>query len=398
MNKKFQVALIGVGGRGEGLYRVALKFRTDCEFVAVCDPCVEKCEYVANNMVKDERPRPAIYTDYKTCIDEQTLDAVVVATGWDMHIPITTYAMEKGVAVACEVGGGYSMQNLWELVRCYERTKTPVMMLENCCYGKLELLALNMARKGLLGEIVHCEGAYRHDLSDELLNGGRKHYRLQQYVCRNSDNYPTHDVGPIAKLLNINAGNRFLSLYSLGSKSVGLNHVAKKKGMTEYENVKFNQSDVVDTLIKCANGETVRLTLDTSLHRYYSRDFMVQGTEGVVNEQNRSVFLKKDFPDEIWEWKEQFNNVEKYYEQYCHPIWENYHPGKEGHGGMDVLVFNGFFDALREGKPMPIDVYDYATWACISILSEQSLATGQAVAFPDFTDGKWIERENHFGE
>ncbi len=396
--QKFRVALIGVGGRGEGLYRVALKFRTDCDFVAVCDPCVEKCEYVAGNMVKDERPRPAIYTDYKECMDKETLDAVVIATGWDMHIPISIYAMEKGIAVACEVGGAYSMQNLWELVRCYERTKTPIMMLENCCYGKLELLALNMSRKGLLGEIVHCEGGYRHYLAADMLKEDRKHYRLQQYACRNCDNYPTHDIGPIAKLLNINAGNRFVSLYSMGSKAVGLNQTAEEMGITKYEHTPFRQSDVVDTLIQCAGGETVRLTLDTTLPRYYSRDFMVQGTKGIINEQNRSVYLKKDFSGEFWEWKEQFNNVEKYYEEYNHPIWKDYNPGKEGHGGMDVLVFNGFFDALREGKPMPIDVYDYATWACISILSEQSLATGQAVAFPDFTDGKWIEWENHFAK
>lgn len=399
MDKKLRIALIGVGGRGEGLYRVALKFREDCEYVAVCDNYLDKCEYVAKEMMEDGRAYPTLYTDYKECMDKESLDAIVVATSWDMHIPVSIYAMEKGIPVACEVGGAYSMQSLWELVRCYERTKTPIMMLENCCYGKLELLALNMARKGVLGEIVHCEGAYRHDLTEEVLTGKEKrHYRLQQYIHRNTENYPTHEIGPIAKILNINAGNRFVSLYSMGSKSVGLNYYAKKKGLKEYESMQFNQSDVVTTLIKCANGETVRITLDTCLPRYYSRDFLVQGTEGLVNEQNNSVFLKKDWEEEMWCWKDQYNNVEKYYKEYVHPIWENYNPGKEGHGGMDVLVFNGFFDALKKGEPMPIDVYDFATWACISILAEQSLVTGQSVAFPDFTDGHWILRENNFAK
>ena len=397
--KKFKIALIGVGGRGEGLYRVALKYRKDVDFVAVCDDYMDRCEYVAKEMQEDGFACPKLYTDYKACIDENVLDAVVVATAWEAHIKVSMYAMEKGVTVACEVGGAYSLEQLWELVRCYERTQTPIMMIENCCYGRMELLALNMKRKGLLGEIVHCEGAYRHDLREEVTSGKEKrHYRLQQYIHRNCENYPTHEIGPIAKLLDINCGNRFLSLHSFGSKSVGLQAYVEEKNIEHLKGVRFNQSDVVTTVIECQNGETVTITLATSLPRYYSRGFLVEGTKGLICEENKSVYLDSDFTEECWDWSERFNNIEKYYEQYDHKRWVGYNPGKEGHGGMDALVFEGFFEALREKKPMPIDVYDYATWACISVLSEQSLATGQTVAFPDFTDGKWILRENHFEE
>ncbi len=395
--KKFKIALIGVGGRGEGLYRVALKFRDDVDFIAVCDEYIDRCEYVAKEMQEDGFAYPKLYTDYKACIDENQLDAVVVATSWEAHIKVSIYAMEKGVAVACEVGGAYSLQQLWDLVRCYERTQTPIMMLENCCYGRMELLALQMKRQGLLGEIVHCEGAYRHDLREEVTSGKEnRHYRLQQYIHRNCENYPTHEIGPIAKLLDINCGNRFLALHSFGSKSVGLREYVEEKNIEHLKGVQFNQSDVVTTVIECQNGETVTITLATSLPRYYSRGFLVEGTKGLICEENQSVYLDSEFTKENWEWTEHFNNIGKYYEQYEHKRWIGYTPGKEGHGGMDALVFEGFFEALRENKPMPIDVYDYATWACISVLSEQSLATGQTVAFPDFTDGKWILRENTF--
>lgn len=399
--EKFRIALIGVGGRGEGLYRVALKFREDVTFVAVCDEYIDRCEYVANEMKEDGFGYPALYTDYKKCIDENKLDAVVVATAWEAHLKVSMYAMERGVAVACEVGGAYSIEQLWELVRCHERTQTPIMMLENCCYGRLELLALNMKRKGVLGEIVHCEGGYRHDLREEVTSGKEKrHYRLQQYIHRNCENYPTHEIGPIAKLLDINCGNRFLSLASFGSKSVGLEAYVSEKNIEPLKGVRFNQSDVVTTVIKCQNGETITITLDTCLPRYYSRGFLVQGTKGLICEENRSVYLDEEFNEECWDWKDNFNNIQKYYDKHDHPIWEGYKPGarKAGHGGMDYLVFEGFFKALREGKPMPIDVYDFATWACISVLSEESMASGQQVIFPDFTDGKWILRENHFEE
>ncbi len=397
--KPLRVALIGVGGRGAVLYHAALKFRKDVDYVAVCDNYVDRCEKLADDMVKDERPRPTIYTDYKACIDEVKPDAVVVATAWDMHIPVSMYAMEKGVAVGCEVGGAYSIQNLWELVRCYESTGTPIMMLENCCYGRLELLALNMYRKGILGKVVHCEGAYRHDLREEVTSGNvKRHYRLQQYLHRNTENYPTHEIGPIAKILDINTGNRFLTITSVGSLSAGMEEYVEEKNIEELKGKRFQQSDVVTSIIKCQNGETITITLDTSLPRYYSRGFLVQGTKGLVEEANSSVYLGSEFTEECWDWREHYGNVDKYYEMYDHPLWKDYKPGREGHGGMDMLVLNAFFDALQEGKPMPIDVYDMASWMAISVLAEESMVTGRSVVFPDFTDGKWILRKNEFLE
>lgn len=397
--KKFRLAIIGLGGRGEGLYRCALKYRNDVEYVALCDEYADRCEYVANEMKNDGHAYPKLYSDYKKCVDENELDAVVIATAWEAHIKISLYCLERGIAVACEVGGGYSLDQLWSLVRCQERTQTPFMMLENCCYGRIELLALNMKRKGVLGEIVHCEGGYRHDLREEVTSGKEKrHYRLQQYIHRNCENYPTHEIGPIAKLLDVNCGNRFLSLVSCGSKSVGLEKYVEQKNIEHLKGVKFNQSDVVTTTIKCANGELINITLDTCLPRYYSRGFMVHGTKGLICEENKSVYLDDEFTEECWDWKDNFNNIGKYYERYEHPYWKNFDSSGIGHGGMDYQVFDGFFNALKDGAPMPIDVYDFATYACISVLSEQSLATGLPVAFPDFTDGKWILRQNDFAD
>ena len=63
----------------------------------------------------------------------------------------------------------------------------------------------------------------QHDLRDEIAYGKEnRHYRLRNYLSRNCENYPTHDLGPIAKILNINHGNRMLTLSSFASKSAGL--------------------------------------------------------------------------------------------------------------------------------------------------------------------------------
>ena len=80
--KKFRVGLIGVGPRGAGIYRVALKFRENCEYVAVCDSYMDRCDSIAKQMVEQGRPEPKKYTDYKKCIDENYLDAIVVGPAW----------------------------------------------------------------------------------------------------------------------------------------------------------------------------------------------------------------------------------------------------------------------------------------------------------------------------
>ena len=396
--RTFKLALIGLGGRGEGLYRVSLKQRDYVQIVGLCDDYMDRCEYVADKVVENGGKKPAMYTDYKKCIDETNPDAVVVATSWISHVESYMYAMEKGIPVACEVGGAYSLYSLWELVRCYEKTKTPIMFLENACYLRDRLLTLNMKRLGILGEIVYCEGQYRHDLREEICTGTEKrHYRLQQYIHRNADTYPTHDIGPIAKLLDINCGNRFVSLYSAGSKSVGLEEYVKSRNIESLKGVKFNQSDVVTTIIKCANGETITITLDTTLPRFYSRGFIAEGTKGLISEDHKCVFLDEDHKDIKYPKIDDVrDNIDTYYEKYEHPLWKGCNLSTEGHGGADVLVFDQFFEALEQNKPMPIDVYDMATWMSITTLSEMSLATGQAVAFPDFTDGKWILNQNTF--
>lgn len=392
------VAIIGAGARGKVVYENSIKDLKNVKVVAICDVNKQRCEELAKRVEECNQIVPSVYEDYKACLDETKPQSVVISTAWEKHLEITEYAMERGIAVACEVGGAYSIESLWKLVRCYEKTKTPVMMMENCCYGQIELLALNMKRRGLLGKIVHCEGAYRHDLRDELTrDASYAYYRLYEYIARNCENYPTHEIGPIAKLLDINCGNRFTSLFSVGSGSHGLKEFVEEKNRGFLKGVEFAQSDIITTLIKCAGGETVTITLDTTLPRYYSRGFQVNGTKGMLCEENRSVYLDKDFAEtDHWKWKEHFNNIDEYFDKYNHRLWKDYHPGEAGHGGMDALVYGAFFDALEKGLPMPIDVYDMATWMSISVLSEQSIATGNAVAFPDFTDGKWVTRKNNF--
>ncbi len=393
--KKRKIGVVGLGGRGHGMVVDELLRRDDIEICAVCDSYEDRTERTARVIGEKTGKVPRRYCDYREFLKDEEISAVFIFTSWNTHIAIAIAAMERGIPTAMEVGCAYSVEECWQLVHTQERTQTPFMMLENCCYYRDELFATNLVRKGVLGTIVHCEGAYGHDLRNEVSDGEKnRHYRLKNYLHRNCENYPTHELGPIAKILNINRGNRILSLYAISSKSCGLKEFIREKRPEMYnDELHFNQGDVVTTLIKCANGETIRLKLDTTLPRKYSRELLVCGTKGRYSQELQSVFMDGDAHGSRTPLKDYAENTEKYAE-YMPKLWKEMTAEQTQvvHGGMDAICVNAFLTALNNGEEMPIDVYDAATWLSIGALTEQSLATNSVVYMPDFTNGRWIER------
>ncbi len=394
--ENIKVGMVGLGCRGISLLRDVILAQGEV-VTAVCDSYADRAEKGADLVFDALKARPKVYLDYHDLMNDKDVNTVIIATAWESHVEIAVSAMKANKAVGMEVGGAYSLAECYELIRAYEETKTPFMFLENCCFGRREMMVLNMVRKGLFGEIVHCSGGYHHDLRKEISYGKEnRHYRLRNYLTRNCENYPTHELGPIAKILDINHGNRMLTLSSTASKSVGLHDyiIRNKKDDEILKNAQFAQGDIVTTVIKCANGETIVLTLDTTLPRYYSRGFTVRGTRGMYEEVTDSVFIdSEEDRSHEFDWRQAgLNNAKKYEEEYDHPLWKQYI--KEGvrgnHDGMDWLEFKIFFKNLRNKAPMPIDVYDAASWMAITALSEISIAKGGAVVdIPDFTHGKW---------
>lgn len=399
MKDKLNIGIIGLGGRGYGLMDGVILHMDDIEIVGVCDTYRDRAQNAADKVEQVKGNKPFITQDYKELIASSEVEAVIVSSAWTGHIEIIIECMKAGKPVGTEVGGAYSIEECWQLIRAYEETGVPCMLLENCCYGREEMMAMNMVKQGIFGEIVHCSGGYQHDLREEIAFGNEnRHYRLQNYIHRNCENYPTHELGPIAQILDINRGNRMVSLVSMASKAKGLNEYIKNKKSDDEAlmHTEFAQGDVVTTMIKCARGETIVLTLDTTLPRAYSRGFRVQGTRGMFMEDNMSLFIDGEHNEYDFKWKEQWNNIEVYREKYEHPVWKKFMQDgvKGGHGGMDWLVLRAFFDCVEKNEEMPIDVYDIAAWMAISALSEQSIAMGgQVVAIPDFTNGKWITRK-----
>ena len=388
-----RVAVVGVSGRGRGLLGLLLGM-PDVEVIGVSDLYEDRLARAKQDVIEKRGNTPMASTDFRRLLELKELDAVITPSSWTSDADVCIASMDAGKYAATEVGGATSVEQCWELVRTSERTKKPCMLLENCCYGREELTIFNMVKQGLFGELVHAEGGYQHDLRDEICNGREnRHYRLANYSNRNGEVYPTHELGPIAKCLNINRGNRMLTLTATASKARGLHEWIKNHRGEEYDlfNRQFTMGDVVTTVIKCAHGETITLTHDTSLPRPYSRGNRIEGTKGIWMEDKYAVYLEGVSPKaDVWD------SLNNYYEKYEHPLWKWYRTEgvKGGHGGMDYLVLRAYVEAVKAGTQTPIDVYDSAAWMAVTCLSEDSVAMGSMpVAIPDFTNGKWFQRE-----
>lgn len=384
------VGLLGLGQRGDGLLRQVLLRMDDIRVTAVCDLYPDRVKKAADQIEAAGCPRPLETADYRALADRALVDCVLVVTSWRSHTEVVIHCLQKGIPVGSEVGGAYTLNECYRLVQAWETTRTPYMLLENCIYGRRERMVLNMVRKGLFGEIMHCAGGYCHDLREEIAGGREnRHYRLNEYLTRNCENYPSHALGPIMRVLDINRSNRMLTLSSTASKAAGLHAycLAHRAGHPQLCDANFAQGDIVTTVITCSGGQTITLTLDTTLPRPYSRGFTVRGTKGMYQEDNDSVFLNGCHSAFDFAWNRQWGNAEQYAKEYDDPLWAAITEEERaaGHGGMDYLCCRDFFDHLRSNEPMPIDVYDAAAILCITPLSEQSIAAGgQVVEIPCF--------------
>jgi predicted dehydrogenase len=290
MERAVKVGIVGLGPRAEVLLAAFLRM-DEVDVMAVCDLQEAPIQKTLGIFERYGKPTPQTFKDYHKMLELEELEAVFIPTSWNSHLAIAADCLEAGKYAAIEVGGASSVEELWQLVHAYERTKTPVMMLENCCYCKQELTVMNMVRQGLFGELVYCEGGYEHNLRNTLAqmeNSGEE--RAYHNRFRNGELYPTHELGPIAKILRINRGNRFLSLTSTATKSVSIPQWRREQG--GYPDVPFHQGDMITTVIKCAGGEVITLHHSVSLPRPYSRNGRVQGTKGIWLEDVKGLYIE----------------------------------------------------------------------------------------------------------
>ena len=394
---RVRMGFVGVGHQGSSHVRNFLRI-DGVDIVAICDVTPTNLAQSQKVVTDAGRAAPKGYgdrglRDFERMIGEEKLDLVFTATPWEWHAPVMLAAMRAGMHAATEVPMGVSLDECWELVETAERTRRHCILMENCCYDRPEMAILNMVRHGLFGELLHAECGYLHDLRQlKLSDFYYDRWRVKHSIRRNGDLYPTHGIGPVAQWLDINRGNQFDHLVSMATKSRGLNLWAEAKlGATSAEaRQRYALGDVVTTLIRTTNGQTIQITHDTDSPRPYSRNILLQGTKGLTRKYpEQRIYIEGRSPNDRWE------DMQAYRAQYDHPLWKGLdeRAAGAGHGGMDYIEDYRLIQCLRHGAPMDFDVYDGAAWTAVIMMSEQSIAQrSRSVDFPDFTRGAWKNR------
>jgi predicted dehydrogenase len=404
-----RVGFIGLGDRGSGAVQ-RLSYIEGVEIKALGDLRIAAVE--GSQKYLSEIGRPAaqeFYGDeniWKKLVELPDLDLIYICTPWIWHTPMAVYAMENGKHVVCEVPIARTIDEAWQLVETSEATKKHCMMLENCCYDFFELLTLNMARQGMFGDIIHGEGAYIHNLlgmnfkkpNDDRQSDGAYTgmWRLKENASRNGNLYPTHGLGPICQVLNINRGDRleYLSSVSTADFTMGRKEkelLAQDPFYESWQTANF-RGNLNTTIIKTALGKTIMVQHDVSSEQPYSRIHLVKGTKGMAVKYPQQLIAL----GENWLNEEEMTN-----------IWAEYTPeiikrvGEMarqvgGHGGMDFIMDWRMVDCLRNGLPLDQDVYDGALWSSVAPLSEWSVANrSQSIDVPDYTGGSWKTNKPH---
>jgi predicted dehydrogenase len=388
-----RIGFVGVGLMGTAHIENLLKI-DGAEIRAVCDVVPEKVERAQRLVREAGQAKPAGYSrgprDFERLCDRADIDLVFTATPWSWHVPVCVAAMEAGKHAATEVPAALTLDDCWRLVETSEKTRRHCVMMENCNYDRFEMMVLNMVEQGVLGELIHARCGYLHDLRAVKHDmEGEGVWRRAHSMTTDADLYPTHGLGPVAQCLEINRGNAFETLVSVGSKTRGLHlHAVERFGSGSPEAAeKFVLSDVVTSLLQTTGGETVVVTHDTSSPRPYSRDYLIQGTRGIARKYPEPrVYIEGRSEPHRWD------PIDAYLEEFEHPIWRQLEQASRGagHGGMDFIEDFRLIDALRAGRPLDSDVYDAVVLSAVIELSGRSIARGgETLRYPDFTRGEW---------
>jgi|TARA_R110002051_G_scaffold13435_6_gene45031 predicted dehydrogenase len=406
-----RVGLIGVGLRGTNHLNNLLQ-RKDIAVTAICDVDPSRITIAQDHISKAGFPAPKVFgkndLDYRNLLELKDVDAVIISTPWLWHTRMAVDSMKAGKYTGVEVSAANTLEECWDLVNTHEATGSHVMILENVNYRRDIMAVLNMVKQNVFGELLHFRCGYQHDLRFVKLNDGKTAYgkgvefgdkgiseskwRTQHSLLRNGDVYPTHGVGPIATMCDINRGNRFMSMTSHATKGVGLHNYIVKNGGKDHPNakLKFKQGDIITSTIDTAQGETIIVTHDCNSPRPYSLGFRVQGSEGLWEVDGSRIYVEGKSDPHRWD------EAQPWLEKYDHPLWKKYgeYAQGSGHGGMDFFVLNAFVESAKQNIAPPLDAYDAAAWSAITPLSEASIANnGEPQDFPDFTRGLWVSRK-----
>ena len=406
--ERVRIGISGIGRRGTEAVKRLSKI-PGLVVTAIAD--IEQYRLDEGNAELEKMGKPRAHAflgpeSFRAVADDPEVDLVYVTAPWPIHVPAAVYALEAGKHCAVEVPCAMTIEECWQLVETAERTRRHLIPLENCCYGEEELFALNLCRNGVLGELIHGEGAYIHNLAAEnfaevdgckyftALRGTWDRWRVKWNQAHDGNPYPSHGLAPICQAMNVNRGDRLERVVSMSSRQAGITAFAVRQFGADSPEAKatYKLGDMNTSIFRTALGRTIMIQHAVQSPRPYTRINLISGTEGTLCGYPLRVALLPN----SGKWMDD-KALAELKEKYTHPLEREYGELAKkigGHGGMDYKMDLRWSHCLMNGLPMDADVYDAATWSCLTELSEKSVSAGSApLEVPDFTRGRWKDAE-----
>lgn len=355
---RIAIGIVGVcGGYGRGRMLAEVLQRNPAVHVrALCD--IDRDGLLAANqsLGVDE-----LYFDYNQMLDQSRLDAVVIATPMNLHVPQSIAALQRGLHVLCEVTAAVNVDECRDLVAACNASSAVYMMAENLNYSRQVVAVREYVRRGAFGIPYYAEGGFIADAKGLAeLTPWRRRWQLGV----NGNPYITHNLGPILQWL---PGDRITSLCCTGAG-------------TRYQDPRGDtyESEATCTMLcRTAKGNQIVIRSDFLSNRPGTGAYNdLQGTDGCylsprIPDEPHRIWLKSRSETRAWE------NLDDIADEVLPPIWHNAVPDGPA-GAYDGMMLADFVDTVRQRIPNPIDIHEAMDQTLPGLISQLSIANGGA--------------------
>ena len=371
-----------VGTRGLSVVDAMKAMPEDVRITAMCDLDEDSLNGARDYIIKSSGNSADLKTFriYDDMIEKGDIDAVVISTPMQCHVPQAITALQAGKHVMCEVTAAVTMDELWWLIENVEKSGKIYMYAENYCYMPECQLVRALVKKGFFGEIYYGEGEYTHNITDLRNWHGKTGWRSYWQMGTRGAYYPTHSLGPVMQCFD---NDRIASVASFTPGN--------------HNPFGLRQDDLTQTMCQLESGKLVKLRVDTISPRPHAAGYyQIQGTRGcyeaprLCGEESMVAFATDNDPQGYSVWKP-LSEFREY-------LPERYKSGEgdgAGHGGGDYYIVKDFVDAIKTGIQPELNVYKAAEWTSVALLSQLSVTNqGKILEVPKFRPNmKWEEKK-----
>ncbi|MBR6918297.1 MAG: Gfo/Idh/MocA family oxidoreductase [Clostridia bacterium] len=305
-----------------------------------------------------------LYRVYEDMLEKADIDAVLISTPMNLHVPQAIKALTAGFHVMSEVTAAVTMDELWWLIEEVEKSGKIYMYSENYCYMPEVQLVRELVRRGMFGEVYYGEGEYTHDCTC-LRNYSEGHPSWRSYWQMGTRGafYPTHSLGPVMQCFE---GDRIVSVASFSPGN--------------HNPYGLRTDDLTQTMCQLESGKLVKVRVDTISPRPHALTYyQIQGTKGCyeaprLGGEAMIALATDEDPQGFEKWRplSDFN-------EYLPERFKSARAEGVSHGGGDYFIVEDFVAAIENNEQPYLDVYKAAEWTAVALLSQLSVTNGGRV-------------------